>query len=231
MIASNSASSSEYEVSIRQAGGGVIAERMSRQTVTPSPSGSRTSRMATWGRAVGMAATYVFYSLRVDAGWPTALSAAVAVLGVGPVMGVVIDRLLLRRLVGAPSSSYVVVSLGLLVALQGFFLAVYGAAPRRVEPFLPQSTFRLPGVNVGWDQAALVVIAAVSGLGLVLFFRTRFGVLTRAVVDDRDLSQLARVDAGRVTSASWVIGCAFAALSGVLLSPILGVDAVILTST
>jgi len=102
-------------------------------------------------------------------------------------------------------------------------------APRRVEPFLPRSTFRLPGVNVGWDQAALVVIAAVSGLGLVLFFRTRFGVLTRAVVDDRDLSQLARVDAAGVTSASWVIGCAFAALSGVLLSPLLGVDAVILT--
>jgi branched-subunit amino acid ABC-type transport system permease component len=179
--------------------------------------------------AVGMAATYVFYSLRVDAGWPTAPAAAVAVLGVGPAMGIVIDRLLLRRLVGAPSSSSVVVSLGLLVALQGFFLALYGAAPRRVEPFLPQSTFRLPGVNVGWDQAILVGIAAASGLGLVLFFRTRFGVLTRAVVDDRDLSQLARVDAGRVTSASWIIGCAFAALSGVLLSPLLGVDAVILT--
>ncbi len=179
--------------------------------------------------AVGMAATYAFYSLRVDAGWPTLLAAAVAVLGVGPAMGVVIDRLLLRRLVGAPSSTYVVVSLGLLVALQGIFVATYGAAPRRVEPFLPQSTFRLPGVNVGWDQAILVGIAALSGLGLVLFFRTRFGVLTRAVVDDRDLSTLARVDAGRVTSASWVIGCAFAALSGVLLSPILGVDAVILT--
>jgi len=148
---------------------------------------------------------------------------------VGPAMGVVIDRLLLRRLTGAPSSSYVVVSLGLLVALQGFFLAVYGPAPRRVEPFLPQSTFRLPGVNVGWDQAILVVIAAVSGLGLALFFRTRFGVLTRAVVDDRDLSELTRVDAGAVTSASWIIGCAFAALSGVLLAPLLGVDAVILT--
>ena len=179
--------------------------------------------------AVGMAATYVFYTLRVDAGWPTALAAAVAVLGIAPAMGVVIDRLLLRRLAGAPSSSYVVVSLGLLVALQGFFLAVYGPAPRRVEPFLPQSTFRLPGVNVGWDQAILVVIAAASGLGLVLFFRTRFGVLTRAVVDDRDLSELARVDAGAVTSASWIIGCAFAALSGVLLAPLLGVDAVILT--
>ena len=179
--------------------------------------------------AVGMAATFAFYSLRVDAGWPTWLAAAVAVLVVAPAMGVAIDRLLLRRLVGAPSSSYVVVSLGLLVALQGLFLVIYGPATRRVEPFLPQSTFRLPGVNVGWDQALLVVIAAASGLGLALFFRTRFGILTRAVVDDRDLSELSRVNAGGVTSASWVIGCSFAALSGVLLSPLLGVDAVILT--
>jgi branched-subunit amino acid ABC-type transport system permease component len=179
--------------------------------------------------AVGMAATFVFYSLRVDAGLPTWLAAAIAVGGVAPVMGIAIDRFLLRRLVGAPSSSYVVVSLGLLVALQGIFLILYGPATRRVEPFLPQSTFRLPGVNVGWDQALLVVIAAVSGLGLALFFRTRFGILTRAVVDDRGLSELARVNAAQVTSASWVIGCSFAALSGILLAPLLGVDAVILT--
>src|SRR5713226_5147039 len=156
--------------------------------------------------AVGMAATFVFYSLRVDAGLPTWLAAAVAVLVVAPAIGLLIDRVLLRRLEGAPSSTYVVVSLGLLIAAQSLFLVLYGAAPRRVEPFLPQSTFRLPGVNVGWDQAILVVIAAVSGLGLVLFFRTRFGILTRAVVDDRDLSQLARVDAAGVTSASWIIG-------------------------
>ena len=179
--------------------------------------------------AVGMAATFVFYSLRVDAGLPTWLAAAVAILGVAPAMGICIDRLLLRRLVGAPSSSYVVVSLGLLVALQGIFLIIYGPATRRVEPFLPQSTFRLPGVNVGWDQALLVVIAAASGLGLALFFRTRFGILTRAVVDDRGLSELARVNSNVVTSASWIIGCAFAALSGILLAPLLGVDAVILT--
>ena len=41
---------------MRQAGGGVTAERMSRQTVTPSPSGSRTSRIATSGRRAGMRA-------------------------------------------------------------------------------------------------------------------------------------------------------------------------------
>ena len=179
--------------------------------------------------AVGMAATFVFYSLRTDVGVPTWLAAAVAVLLVGPAIGLVIDRLLLRRLEGAPSSTYVVVSLGLLIAVQGLFIVLYGPAPRRVQPFLPQSTFSLPGVRVGWDQVLLVVIAALSGIGLALFFRTRFGILTRAVVDDRPLSELSRVNASAVTSASWVIGCAFAALSGILLSPLLGLDAIRLT--
>ena len=50
--------------------------------------------------AVGMIATFIFYSLRVDAGVPTWLAAALAVLVVAPLIGVVIDRLLLRRLRG-----------------------------------------------------------------------------------------------------------------------------------
>src|SRR5215472_1392937 len=56
MIALNSASSSPNDVSIRQATCG-IWDRMSRHTVTPSPSGSRTSRTATSGRSAGMRAS------------------------------------------------------------------------------------------------------------------------------------------------------------------------------
>jgi hypothetical protein len=53
MIAPNRASSSEKDVSMRQAGGGTTELRMSRHTETPSPSGRRTSRMATSGRSAG----------------------------------------------------------------------------------------------------------------------------------------------------------------------------------
>ena len=53
MIASNSASSSPNEVSIRQATSG-IRERISRHTDTPSPSASRTSSTATSGFSAGM---------------------------------------------------------------------------------------------------------------------------------------------------------------------------------
>ena len=56
MIASNSASSSPNEVSIRHAISG-NCDRISRHTETPSPSGSRTSRIATSGRSAGIRAS------------------------------------------------------------------------------------------------------------------------------------------------------------------------------
>lgn len=180
--------------------------------------------------AVAMAAAFVFYSLRVDYGWPTWLAVAVAVLVAGPAIGIIIDRVLLRRLNGAATSTYVVVSLGLLVGLQGLAIVLYGPATRNVAPILPHSSFRLPGVNVGYDQAIIVAIAATAGLGLLLFFRrTQLGLQTRAVVDDPELTDLMGGDPGRITTISWVLGCSFAALSGVLLAPLLGLDAVLLT--
>ena len=90
--------------------------------------------------AVGMFAAYIFYSLRVDAGVPTWLAAVLAILVVAPVMGVVIDRVLLQRFVGGSASSSIVVSLGLLVALQGTAVALYGGETRSVAPLFPTRT-------------------------------------------------------------------------------------------
>ncbi|MGH9034272.1 MAG: ABC transporter permease, partial [Acidimicrobiia bacterium] len=180
--------------------------------------------------AVGMIATFIFYTLRVDFGVPTALALVIAVLGVGPGIGILIDRVLLRRLHGATAATYVVVSLGLLVGLQGLAIYIYGPITRNLDPIFPRSTFRLPGVNVGYDQLILVIIALVAGLVLAGFFRfTRLGTQTRAVVDDPALTELEGLDSGRITTFSWMLGCAFASLAGVLLGPVLGVDAVLLT--
>ena len=180
--------------------------------------------------AVGTCATYAFFTLRVDAGLPTPLAIAVALFGVAPLLGAVIDRLLLRRLDGAPAATYVVTSLGLLVALQGFSVAVFGADTRSVAPIFPRQTFGLFGVRVGVDQAIVVglgiVIAVVLG---ILLHHTRFGLRTRAVVDDRDLCELAGINSSLTTTASWVLGCFLAATAGILFSPFVQLDAVLLT--
>jgi branched-subunit amino acid ABC-type transport system permease component len=178
--------------------------------------------------AIGMFATYVFYSLRKEL--PTSLAVVIAVLVVAPLMGAAIDRLLLRRLEGAPTSTFVVASLGLLVGLQSLAVAIYGGASRRIAPIFPTSTYRVFGVQVGIDQTLVVAVALGAALALVLFFRgTSLGLQTRAVVSDRSLTGLTGVNPGRVTTLAWMLGCSFAALSGILFAPFIGLDSLLLT--
>ena len=189
----------------------------------------RTSGVFNFGHgAIGMAATYAFYSLRQHI--PTAPAVILAIFVVAPLLGVAIDRLLLRRLSGAAPASYVVASLGLLVALQGAATAIYGAETRRIQPIFPTGTYRVFDVNVGIDQTLVVGLALAAGVGLIVFFRfTRLGLRTRAVVSDRSLTGLTGVNASAVTTCSWMIGCAFAATSGILFAPYIGVDSLLLT--
>ena len=180
--------------------------------------------------AVGMIVTYIFYSLRVDVGMPTPLAFAVSVVVIAPLLGLALNRTILRWLPGATSTTFVVVSLGLLVFLQGLAMKIYGAAPRALASLFPRTTFSAPGVRVGWDQLIVVGVSVAGALALVLFFRgTHLGLQTRAVVEDATLAESQGVDSRRVTSASWMLGTAFAALSGILIAPFLGLDATLLT--
>jgi len=180
--------------------------------------------------AVGMFATFVFNELRAGHGWPTPLAVAVAVLVVAPLLGIAVDRLLLGRLQGAPAATYVVVSLGLLVALQSAAVAIFGGQTRQVPPLFPSGSFSVAGVRVGYDQACVIAIALFVAVALAAFFRfTHLGLQTLAVVGDRDLTELVGTNARAVTTFSWVLGACFAALSGVLFAPVVGLDAVLLT--
>src|SRR5947199_323715 len=139
-------------------------------------------------------------------------------------------RGLLRCLEGGTPAAYVVAALGLLVFLQGLAVLWKGAFVLRVDPFFPRSTYRLPGVNVTYEQTFVVVIAVVIGLLLIAFFRfTTLGLKTRAVVSDRDLTALVGASPPTITVFSWMLGCSFAALSAILIVPVLGLDSVLLT--
>jgi branched-subunit amino acid ABC-type transport system permease component len=177
--------------------------------------------------AIGMFATYVFYSLRQHL--PTSVAILVSVLVVAPLIGVVIDAVF-RRLEGAGAAAAIVASLGLLVGLQGLAVVVYGAETRRMSPIFSTGTYRVADLNVGIDQTLVVAVAIAAGLALVAFFqRTHLGLQTRAVVDNRPLAGLTGTRPVAVTRFSWMLGCAFAATSGILFSPLVGLNSLLLT--
>ncbi|MDQ1491329.1 MAG: hypothetical protein QOJ23_3843 [Actinomycetota bacterium] len=179
--------------------------------------------------ALAAAGAYSFYELRTVHGLPWPLALALCLLVVAPLSGTVLYGLT-RGLAGASTAAKLVATVGLLLAVQGLLVAAKGASNIYFPPFLPTGTFRVLGVNVGFDQLIVTVVAATAAGGLFCFFRvSRLGIAMRAAVDNRDLLGLQGTSAARVLLISWMVGSCFAALSGILLAPSLGLDAVLLT--
>lgn len=159
--------------------------------------------------------------------WPLAFAGSLGVAGV-------LAGLLLERLAGLlsdrPASAKIVASVGLLVALQGALAFRYGSVALQMPYFLPTRLVSIAGTNVRYEQIILVLLAAGAATGLGLLFRTaRIGLAMQAVVDEPDLLELTGTRPARVRRVAWVIGSCFAAASGAILAPTLGLDAVLLT--
>ena len=179
--------------------------------------------------AVAAAAAYVFYELHQRHGLPWPLAMGVSVVVFGAVAAVILERLA-RALRGVSLAMRIVATVGLLLAIQGVALLRYGPQVIPLRPFLPTSGTTIFDVNVGYDQMITFFVALAAAIGLYVFFRfSRLGVGMRAVVDDPDLLALNRTSPVKVRLWAWFLGSAFAALSGVLIAPTLGLEAFVLT--
>jgi branched-chain amino acid transport system permease protein len=169
-----------------------------------------------------MLAAYLYFQTAGVWGWPVWVAAPVVLLGAGPLLGllayVAVFRPLQQR-AAAPAES-LVATLGVFVLLVGVAASIWGLAGRRAPALF--TTRRLSVGSAGVRSDAVVNLAVVLATVLVLWWltsRTRIGVQVRAVVTDRRLAEMTRVDADRVAALGWAVGATFAGLSGVLLAP------------
>jgi branched-subunit amino acid ABC-type transport system permease component len=179
--------------------------------------------------AVAAAAAYIYDEFHAKLGLPWWLAAVIVVFGAGPVIGLLFE-LMARGLDGVSTTSKLVATIGLLLGIESLLVVTFGTQGRPFPSLFPTSTFRLAGVHVGIDQAITVVIGAGATVALYIFLRrTRTGIAMRAVVESPDLVGLTGTSARQVRSVAWIIGASFAAVSGLLLAPITGLDPLILT--
>ena len=181
--------------------------------------------------ALGMMGAFTYWQLRVDWGWPAPV-ALVVVLGIlAPAVGALIELVIMRGLTDAPETVRVVVSISLLVALLG--LGQWLWSPQEAHPvtrFWGQSRLDVLGVTVNYHDLAAFGIAVALAIGLrLLLYRSRPGLAMRAAVDDRPLSALNGARPDRSAMLAWGIGCACAALAGILIAPITTLNHINLT--
>jgi branched-chain amino acid transport system permease protein len=176
--------------------------------------------------AVGMFLAFVYWELRVNRGLPTPLALLITLGVVAPLIGVMLDALVMRRLLrGTTVATKLVVTLALLLSFQGLALALWDLNLRTVPGLWGDRTFRVAGVNISWDQATTVFAALAVAFGLrVLFRRTRLGVAMRAVVDNPELCAIKGSSPNRITAASWALGSMLAGLAAILIAPGLNLE-------
>jgi ABC-type branched-subunit amino acid transport system ATPase component/branched-subunit amino acid ABC-type transport system permease component len=181
--------------------------------------------------ALASASAFLFYFLHVQHGvaWP--LAAALCVGAGGPVLGFILERVA-RRLAAATLTMKVLGTVGILLAIQGGLELLYPPGTSRAVPqFLPvNSSFDIAGTPVGAYRVIIFAIVLIAVFVLTVFLRwSRTGLAMRAVVDDPQVLDVTGTSPVRVRRFAWLIGASTAAASGVLLAPLLPLDATTMT--
>ncbi len=174
--------------------------------------------------AIGMLGAFTYWQLHVAWGWPIPLALGGVLLVAAPLLGVGIERVIMRGLHDAPETIRIIVTVSLLVAMLG--LGIWVWSPQevyRVPLLFAGHRVRLFDVNITWHHLSAFFVAIAVAVGLrLLLYRTRVGLDMRATVDSRPLAMLHGARPNRSAAIAWAIGCSLAALAGILIGPLSG---------
>lgn len=176
-----------------------------------------------------MMGAYFFFAAASNLGWPIWLGIAAAVAGSG-LLGAVVERLLIRPMLGEPPISVFMVTVGLASILVGLVELIWGADQLRLPDFMPSEPVLIgeamvpPKIFYGFLVAGALIAAV-----LLVFRFWRGGVALRATASDQAAAYAMGINVPRVFSLAWVLAAAVAAVAGIIvgsissLSPSMGV--------
>jgi branched-chain amino acid transport system permease protein len=170
-----------------------------------------------------MIGAYIFYSLMVYFGLP-AIPAFLGVMAFAALLGFLVERLILRHMLGQPTISIVMVTIGLSSILMGAAEMIWGSEYRSFPKILPRAPIIIGDIVIrsnlfyGFVLAVLVVI-----IFTVLFKYAKVGVAMRATADDQTAAFSMGINVKTIFSLSWAFGAVAAIIGGIIIGNIGGV--------
>lgn len=146
------------------------------------------------------------------------LPAILFVLTGGAILGVLLQVVVFRKMVGQPLLTVVMVTIALSLIIRSVLQIVYGPQERTLPTTLPNESLEILGLRVSTLDLLVMAITAVCVLAFALFFRrSKLGLQMRATAESVEAAVLSGIDANRVFLVAFGIGTATAALGGVLM--------------
>ena len=178
--------------------------------------------------AIGTVGVFVYWDLQVNEHW-TVGTAMVAGILASALVGAVVG-LLMRQMRAASNLTKVVLTLAVLVVIQGLISIRYPDS-YMVNSLLPTGPVRVFGAAFGQDRLLLIAIAVLLTIVVAAVYRfTRFGLATSAAAENTEGLATLGWSADRVALLNWAIAGALSGLAGILLAPITGVSVALTTA-
>jgi branched-chain amino acid transport system permease protein len=173
--------------------------------------------------ALTMVGAYVVLAFANGAGLPMWAAIPLAMLTMMG-MGMGIERVALRRLAGRPIVMILMMTLGLDIFLRAVTLVIGGGTARPLDIGISNDPLFLGPLLLNRAYAVGAVVALALFTVFVFFFRTRRGVVLRAIADDYMASWSVGISVERGVALSWALSSLVATTAGVLWGSIQGVD-------
>jgi branched-chain amino acid transport system permease protein len=173
--------------------------------------------------ALTMVGAYVVLAFADAAAMPMWLAIPLAMLTMCG-LGMGIERVALRRLAGRPIVMILMMTLGLDIFLRATTMAVSGGTARPLRIGISDEPMFLGPLLLNRAYVVGAAVALVLFVCFVLFFRTRRGVVLRAISDDYMASWSVGISVERGVALSWALSSLVATAAGVLWGSIQGVD-------
>lgn len=140
-------------------------------------------------------------------------------------IGIAIERLFMRRMIGEPPFAALMLTIGLSFLLRAIAGAIWGGEPHSITTPYGGGVFSFGGLFIGYESVAIVVgTTLLCGL-LFLFFRyTSVGTAMQAASQNQLAAYYVGIPVKRVFSLVWAISALIAAAAGILIAPVSLVD-------
>jgi branched-chain amino acid transport system permease protein len=169
--------------------------------------------------AMAVASAYIAYSVTSATGsyWIGGLAAIAS----GFVIGILVDRVVMRYVSHRAPLSAIVVAVGLSLVIEALLGIFYGVNGRPLTVPFSQNLYIVGGIPLisPYDIFVIVtVLVVMGGIGL-LFARTPIGLRMRAAAFAPETARLLGVNVSRVLTFGWALAAAVGALAGMLILP------------
>ncbi|MGH2555044.1 MAG: branched-chain amino acid ABC transporter permease [Actinomycetota bacterium] len=170
---------------------------------------------------------YVIWAVLTQLGWHWALGILVAVLA-AIVLGLLVERSMLRPLVGRPIIAVIMVTIGLAEVLRSGVQIAWGTRPRPFPDFIPTGTVGLFGASVPVNRLWAIGLAAGALAAFTVFFRrSKRGIAMRAVAGDQQAALAMGISVRRIFALAWALAGISAVVGGMLIANLVGVSGLV----